>query len=835
LVKLIDPNEVLPALDSIGFRQAMRSLRRFEESCDTIQDPDEYIKDLVARSGWIWSKPDIIDEDERVAKRVSWLNQFGMLHQPINYAEVADLLDSLKVPHAMVLLRELEVQSHRVENPTEHIKKTIGAAGADDIHVSTVDEGSSLAHHVALLNQSGKLTKPIDFSAIGRDLARLPNEDAMQLLHEVARKGSTVKDPTGYLKFKLKAKLASSGSTLDEITSDDTKIVKRIEWLNDYGGLLQDIDYNRVAAALDTIGIDPAMAVLKELEDKRVSVRDPNSFILAAVKASWKQAASQVPRHSGKPAAVDLGSTSGFVKFLQGSPRVRVPVKAADIGHALQALGSHRALKVMRQMRDKGLGLDDPLAYIQAAAQDFSGVKQEEEDDQGTADEEDDVAKITKRLKWLNQFAGLSRKIKIDDVVGALYCLGLPQTMQILRGLQEKGKGVSDPTWYIKAAVQRANGVQVTSPPPAVPEYDDEEEDAEDALEGREDYEDDEDQDLAAAGVIVDFDDPEGDDDDMVDAAETTASLAQDEMGADCEESTSAGFAWDDTAGLWDTEIPEDNPDASTFGADEFDQLQPGWHQVAAGISSSAADPHDQEQPPAHGAKLHTSRLSNPRASGAQRRVVGSISGATGKLIPSRQALPRKQRQLPQQQQQQQQLAAVKSEGADAGSPDIGAATVPVSASSTRVNLPMSPQEKLVQVRDLAVKHGLQLDQSCLKALARLPIFKVKDLIDDVLLGGRDRRGVHNPSRYLMLGCQKMSGGLGVEQGLAMELGVSLGVALSNDALDELASIPRKESHAIIRELAVNPEACGDPVEFIQTEVLKCRAQLDARPWPPAG
>merc|ERR1712039_41204 len=204
------------------------------------------------------------------------------------------------------------------------------------------------------------------------------------------------------------------------------------------------------------------------------------------------------------------------------------------------------------------------------------------------------------------------------------------------------------------------------------------------------------------------------------------------------------------------------------------------------------------------------------------------MGGATGKLVPSRQT----------HQAKQQELMVVKNENAEAGQASTRTASGRMTSAptpSTRANLPMSPQEKMVQVRDLALKHNLDLDQNCLKGLARLPFHKAKDMIDEVLLGGRDRRGVRNPSKYLTIGCQKMTGGLGVEQGLAMELAVSLGVVLNNDALDELASIPRKESHAIIRELAVNPEACGDPLEFICTEVLKCRAQLDARPWPPAG
>jgi len=128
LVKPIDPDEVMPALDCIGYRQAMRVMRRFEDECETLPEPDEYIKDLVARSGWIWAKPDILDEDEKVAKRVAWLNQFGGLQRPIDYAQVADTLDGLKVQHAMVLLRELEVNAHQIQDPTGHIKRQVGSA-----------------------------------------------------------------------------------------------------------------------------------------------------------------------------------------------------------------------------------------------------------------------------------------------------------------------------------------------------------------------------------------------------------------------------------------------------------------------------------------------------------------------------------------------------------------------------------------------------------------------------------------------------------------------------------------------------------------------------------
>merc|ERR1711972_335220 len=111
-----------------------------------------------------------------------------------------------------------------------------------------------------------------------------------------------------------------------------------------------------------------------------------------------------------------------------------------------------------------------------------------------------------------------------------------------------------------------------------------------------------------------------------------------------------------------------------------------------------------------------------------------------------------------------------------------------------------------------------------LKSLARLPFYRAKDLIDEVLLGGKNRQGINNPSRYVTLGVQRMSLGLGVEQGIAMELAVSLGVVLNNEALDELASIPRKEAHAIIHDVSNSDEARASPMGFIQEEVQRVRA-----------
>lgn len=208
-----------------------------------------------------------------------------------------------------------------------------------------------------------------------------------------------------------------------------------------------------------------------------------------------------------------------------------------------------------------------------------------------------------------------------------------------------------------------------------------------------------------------------------------------------------------------------------------------------------------------------------PAANLPPKRIVGGLSGATGKLVPTRKnysALG------------QQALGMVKSEeGID--EPEPVPAMPPLVGSSAPPLL--TPQEKLLKVREYALKKEFDLDPQCLKALARLAYARARDLIDDCALGGKSRTTVRNPSKYLLIGAQKFQSGLGVEQGIAMELAVSLGVVLNNDALDELASVPRRQAHAIIRILSHNEDARTDPLAYIQTEVLKMRAQSEARPW----
>ncbi|CAE7723335.1 unnamed protein product, partial [Symbiodinium pilosum] len=379
----------------------------------------------------------------------------------------------------MVLLRELEMQGNKVADPTDFIRRAVEQAGGDEIDLPDGAGQTAVADRIQELNDAGTLASPIDAATVVHGLERLPEEDALGLLQEVADKGGSVKNPTAYIRFKLKARLAVLGVSPDAPVNAHTKILKRVEWLNDYGGLLEDIHYNDVAASLESVGLDAAMTILKELEDQSAGIENPTEFILRSARQtnSRNAAGDAVPRAATRAApraaaptaevasararaepVTPLQALNDFMDFLSKGPGKNQKVKLAEVAGAMEALGTKRAARILKEMQEKGLGLDDPVSYIKAAAQrhGFTAVKTEAAEPE-TPEDVDDVSRLTSRCKWLNQFAGLAQKISIDEVIGALYCLGVPQSMSILRGLQERGASVPDPTRYIKQAVQRAN------------------------------------------------------------------------------------------------------------------------------------------------------------------------------------------------------------------------------------------------------------------------------------------------------------------------------------------------------------------------------------------
>merc|ERR1712186_204980 len=102
-----------------------------------------------------------------------------------------------------------------------------------------------------------------------------------------------------------------------------------------------------------------------------------------------------------------MHTLAGIVGLL--SKKSKKQFKFSDVAKGLDALGP-RATFVLREMQEKGLGLDDPVNYINAAA--FRYNKDKAQVKRGG--EEDGVQKLTRKMNWLNQFGGLVETIKME-------------------------------------------------------------------------------------------------------------------------------------------------------------------------------------------------------------------------------------------------------------------------------------------------------------------------------------------------------------------------------------------------------------------------------------
>eukprot|EP00434_Breviolum_minutum_P017816 symbB.v1.2.015725.t1/scaffold1184.1/size176679/5 len=129
----------------------------------------------------------------------------------------------------MVLLRELEMQGQKVSDPTEWIQQAVQQAGGDHIDIAEELHGASAVEEkIAELNQSGQLAASIVTEEVKDGLDRLPEEDALGLLQEVLGRGRSVKNPTAFIRFKLKARLAVLGVSLDTPMDEHSKILKTV-------------------------------------------------------------------------------------------------------------------------------------------------------------------------------------------------------------------------------------------------------------------------------------------------------------------------------------------------------------------------------------------------------------------------------------------------------------------------------------------------------------------------------------------------------------------------------------------------------------------------------
>jgi len=478
----------------------------------------------------------------RVEKRVQWLNTNANLTQDLLMEEVGDALVSAGHRQAMTILKNLEESAKEVLDPNTYVLSELsirdgGAAGNGDggggggvtgggegkvgrgsgrrrrgkgallsgppgRHVikKTLKDQSEPERQFAdqvrrrldWLNSHGGLAQQLDFARVGDLLIRTGQRtEVMKILKVLEENAAEVRDPNAYVARAAK-RLVKDQAPLSDA---DTKLRKRIGWLNKRVQLQVPIDYDRVAPFLSDLDIPQAMEILRRLEESATEVRDPSAYIIAAARRlldeQQPQAVYPQPQPPLQPLPQQLthqrpelladAKLRKRITWLNSHVALSTPLNYERVAPELLSIDLLGALEVLNNLEENVESVRDPNAYVVAGARRLAGQQRggglagglplpglapERTRPRGErpggapppVGKPGLEEKLIRRLTWLNKNVCPAAPLDFDQVVPVLLPLQLAQAMEILKKFEEAAHEVRNPTAYVASAARRLVG-----------------------------------------------------------------------------------------------------------------------------------------------------------------------------------------------------------------------------------------------------------------------------------------------------------------------------------------------------------------------------------------
>lgn len=323
--------EAIAAMKGLGGARAMELFKEVEEKFEQIRNPSSYLKTAAARENpsvqgrgmpqtalalapFPSRRPDA-DPATKIHRRASWLNANVFPDRQID-PEAIEAMKTLDSGRAMELFKEVEEKSGQVKNPSGYLKSAVAREGSGmpqnlpaSPRVGTVtrlsgpaspEEQTKIHRRVTWMNANVFPDRKIDDEAIGA-MYGLGLARAMELLQEIQEKSDSMRNPANWLKAAASREglappaqsMAPSpmsfhqpgngkGGRQTPDYSDYDKLHRRIKWLNNNVFAYNPLDAE-TTEALASLSLQRALEMLKELEGKGSEVKNPSSYMKAAV------------------------------------------------------------------------------------------------------------------------------------------------------------------------------------------------------------------------------------------------------------------------------------------------------------------------------------------------------------------------------------------------------------------------------------------------------------------------------------------------------------------------------------------------------------------------
>lgn len=253
---------VAPELLAGELSTALEVLNALEENAASVRDPNGYVVARARREG---GNP----QDDKIAKRVTWLNSNVCSSVPLDLDQVVPALSELQMSQAMGILKDFEESAHEVRNPTAFVIAAARRAGM------TWEEPQASARPAIGAPPPSRAPAWSRQSSAGSADSRT----AIGYPGGVARASGNRSAPM----LALPGAPAMDGKTTF-YGGVEEKLRKRIEWLNGNVPMAAPLPAERLVPELLKVTAKEGMEFLKTFEESAPEIRDPTGFVLSLVR-----------------------------------------------------------------------------------------------------------------------------------------------------------------------------------------------------------------------------------------------------------------------------------------------------------------------------------------------------------------------------------------------------------------------------------------------------------------------------------------------------------------------------------------------------------------------
>eukprot|EP00930_Biecheleria_cincta_P004973 TRINITY_DN10589_c0_g2_i1.p1 TRINITY_DN10589_c0_g2~~TRINITY_DN10589_c0_g2_i1.p1 ORF type:complete len:848 (+),score=167.20 TRINITY_DN10589_c0_g2_i1:35-2545(+) len=311
-------------------------------------------------------------EEQRLLRRVTWLNDNMQLQSPLDYDRIAEPLLRVGYLYALEVLNNLQEHAKEVRDPNSYVIAGARKRAAED-------GGGSAASHSSQRGSRPSSAPPMP----------TPPPPAPPRV------------PGG----------GRSGGDLEE------KLSRRVDWLNRNVCRDNQMQFSKVSQSLLRLTSSQAFEVLKVFEDNASTVRDPNGYIISTARkalsgqgpaASGGRDTPRAPRpvHSDDPRppprpppkppsgsrSDPIGSFSGTKYLDRGAARPSEAPRSSDGGRLrnqisrlassaqlqgtldvervssqLSRVNDGEGMEILKRLEEKAREIRDPTAYVVSA------------------------------------------------------------------------------------------------------------------------------------------------------------------------------------------------------------------------------------------------------------------------------------------------------------------------------------------------------------------------------------------------------------------------------------------------------------------------------------